>query len=197
MPSTRLEWSPTMTRDEFMKHAADAAYLGDTSALRGYVGEVFDELERLREDVELHRDAGGYIEDASGDRWWSAGLLSMKEAEIEMLRGVGCREAKEGEPESGPCGVCLKCVEERGAEHWRNAHHEACVRLQEHDCGEEHARMMGYFVELQKRVEAAGELISQVGCDCPCDHDAESHDEECERCLQCLLCDILWPSVSK
>jgi hypothetical protein len=37
-------------------------------------------------------------------------------AEVEMLRGVGCREAKEGEPESGPCGVCLRCAEERGAE---------------------------------------------------------------------------------
>lgn len=36
-------------------------------------------------------------------------------AEVEMLRGVGCREAKEGEPESGPCGVCLKWAEERGA----------------------------------------------------------------------------------
>jgi hypothetical protein len=36
-------------------------------------------------------------------------------AEVEMLRGVGCREAKAGEPESGPCGVCLKCAEERGA----------------------------------------------------------------------------------
>jgi hypothetical protein len=123
--------------------------------------------------------------------------LDALRAEVEMLRGVGCREAKAGEPESGPCGVCIKCAEERGAERWRNAHHEACVRLQEHDCGEEHARMMGYFVELQKRVEAAGELISQVGCDCPCDHDEESHDEECERCLQCLLCIILWPSVSK
>lgn len=33
-----------MTREEFMKHAADAAYLGDTSALRVYVGEVFDEV---------------------------------------------------------------------------------------------------------------------------------------------------------
>lgn len=110
-----------MTREEFMKHAADAAYLGDTSALRGYVGEVFDELERLREEIESHRDAGGYafrggyIEDASGGRWWSAGLLSMREAEIEMLRGVGCREVKADEPESGPCGVCLRCAEERGA----------------------------------------------------------------------------------
>lgn len=37
-------------------------------------------------------------------------------AEIEMLRGIGCREAKLDEPESGPCGVCLKCAEERGAQ---------------------------------------------------------------------------------
>ncbi len=37
-------------------------------------------------------------------------------AEVEMLRGAGCREAKAGEPESGPCGVCLRCAEERGAE---------------------------------------------------------------------------------
>jgi hypothetical protein len=37
-------------------------------------------------------------------------------AEVEMLRGVGCRETKADEPESGPCGVCLKCAEERGAE---------------------------------------------------------------------------------
>ena len=37
-------------------------------------------------------------------------------AEVEMLRGVGCRETKDGEPESGPCGVCLRCAEERGAE---------------------------------------------------------------------------------
>lgn len=37
------------------------------------------------------------------------------QAEVEMLRGVGCREAKADEPESGPCGVCLRCAEERGA----------------------------------------------------------------------------------
>jgi len=32
------------------------------------------------------------------------------EAERDMLRGVGCCEAKEGEPASGPCGVCVKCL---------------------------------------------------------------------------------------
>ena len=41
--------------------------------------------------------------------------VRMLQAEVEMLRGVGCRETKEGEPESGPCGVCLLCAEERGA----------------------------------------------------------------------------------
>jgi DNA repair exonuclease SbcCD ATPase subunit len=40
--------------------------------------------------------------------------VRMLQAEVEMLRGVGCRETKEGEPESGPCSVCLKCAEERG-----------------------------------------------------------------------------------
>ena len=119
--------------------------------------------------------------------------LNALRAEVEMLRGVGCREAKADEPESGPCGVCLKCAEERGAEHWRNAHHEACVRLQAHDCGEEFARMGEEMAAMQRRLDAAGSLISQVGCDCPCDHDAESHDEHCERCIQCLLCGLLWP----
>ncbi len=37
-----------MTREEFMNRAADAAYLGDESPLKGYVNDLFDELERLR-----------------------------------------------------------------------------------------------------------------------------------------------------
>jgi len=48
-------------------------------------------------------------------------------AEVEMLRGVGCREAKKGEPESGPCGVCLKCAEERGAKWALDAAHKEVV----------------------------------------------------------------------
>jgi hypothetical protein len=41
--------------------------------------------------------------------------LDFLRAEIEVLRGVGCRGEKADEPESGPCGVCLLCAEERGA----------------------------------------------------------------------------------
>jgi len=48
-------------------------------------------------------------------------------AEVEMLRGVGCREAKAGEPESGPCGVCLRCAEERGAKWALDAAHKEVV----------------------------------------------------------------------
>ena len=36
-------------------------------------------------------------------------------AETGVLRGIGCREQKVDEPESGPCGACLRCAEEQGA----------------------------------------------------------------------------------
>ena len=36
-------------------------------------------------------------------------------AEIEVLRGVGCRGEKADEPESGPCGVCLQCTKNENA----------------------------------------------------------------------------------
>lgn len=55
MPSTHLEWSPTMTREEFMHYAADAAYMGDESLLEGYVKEVFAELESLRAERDAAR----------------------------------------------------------------------------------------------------------------------------------------------
>lgn len=43
-----------MTLEEFMARAADAAHLGDASALRGYAQQIFaerDEVERLRRVV--------------------------------------------------------------------------------------------------------------------------------------------------
>lgn len=47
-------------------------------------------------------------------------LVAQYKAEVEMLRGVGCREDGDG-----PCGVCLKCVRIQGAAEER----EACAVL--------------------------------------------------------------------
>lgn len=40
-----------MTLEEFMKHAADAAYMGDADLLEGYAREVFDERDAAREEL--------------------------------------------------------------------------------------------------------------------------------------------------
>jgi len=40
-------------------------------------------------------------------------------------------------------------------------------------------------------VAAIGALLSAHGCDCECDHDAEGHDADCERCLGCRIDELL------
>lgn len=72
------------------------------------------ELDDTR-DASAYKFCGTYLEDVSGGRWWGHSHMSYARAEIEMLRGIGCREGKLDEPESGPCGLCLKCAEKRGA----------------------------------------------------------------------------------
>lgn len=41
--------------------------------------------------------------------------------------------------------------------------------------------------EASERILNALKLIEKNGCDCECDHHWEDHDEECERCLACLI----------
>lgn len=41
------------------------------------------------------------------------------------------------------------------------------------------------------KTDAVNELLAKNGCDCECDHDAESHDEDCERCLACRIDAVL------
>jgi hypothetical protein len=41
------------------------------------------------------------------------------------------------------------------------------------------------------KLEAVGSILGRNGCDCECDHHHEEHDTDCERCLACLVGDIL------
>lgn len=45
--------------------------------------------------------------------------------------------------------------------------------------------------EAEKKLESIGELLSANGCDCECDHSAEEHDDDCERCLGCMIGGVL------
>lgn len=109
-----------MNEDEFYKRLAQAKGERD-QAMRDY-------LEACRARDEAQRALSAEVQQLVKDRDFLRNHYSMEvaamlraelasaRAEIEMLRGVGCREAKEGEPEMAQCGVCLKCAEERGAE---------------------------------------------------------------------------------
>jgi hypothetical protein len=102
-------------RDEARADFANACDVGRRQEARAEKAErERDELKARLAHVEAERDflKNHYSLEAAAKL--RAELASAR-AEIEMLRGVGCREAKEGEPESGPCGVCLKCAEECGA----------------------------------------------------------------------------------
>ncbi len=45
--------------------------------------------------------------------------------------------------------------------------------------------------EMQAAIARAGALLEANGCDCECGHHPDDHDEECTRCLACLIEDTL------
>jgi hypothetical protein len=59
----------------------------------------------------------------------------------------------------------------------------ADVRSLESEVGRKAKQIAGQTA----RIAAVNHLLSQNGCDCECDHDAESHDDTCERCLACRI----------
>jgi hypothetical protein len=111
-------------RDEAMADFANACDVGRRQEARAEKAER--ERDEARRDFVRVADALGLVSTddtgrigqvASVDEVVAAARrIESLRAEVEMLRGAGCREAKAGEPESGPCGVCLRCAEERGAE---------------------------------------------------------------------------------
>lgn len=53
--------------------------------------------------------------------------------------------------------------------------------------------------EALARIKAAGDVVSDNGCDCACDHSTlhEDHDEDCEVCVVCRVADALWPEAGR
>jgi len=51
-----------------------------------------------------------------------------------------------------------------------------------------HAAALSATLEDLRRAEREiGALLTANGCDCDCEHDAEGHDDDCERCLACRV----------
>jgi hypothetical protein len=103
----------SITAENHARAQREALSLEDWANLRAQL----DQWKLYAEEIGLQAvtDASETYKVVVGERDLAEQKVSRLQAEIEMLRGVGCREAKAGEPESGPCGVCLLCAEERGA----------------------------------------------------------------------------------
>ena len=49
---------------------------------------------------------------------------------------------------------------------------------------------------LRALVDAAGAVISEIGCECACDHSTEEdHDDDCDPCSVCRIADALQPQL--
>jgi len=45
--------------------------------------------------------------------------------------------------------------------------------------------------DAEDKLDLVRGLLERNGCDCECDHDAESHDDDCERCLACRIAEVV------
>ena len=49
----------------------------------------------------------------------------------------------------------------------------------------------GVITDLERRIERVNHFLSANGCDCECDHSAEDHDDDCARCVACVIDGLL------
>lgn len=40
---------------------------------------------------------------------------------------------------------------------------------------------------LEAVIERVGNVLAAHGCECECEHHADEHDDDCERCLGCRV----------
>ena len=49
----------------------------------------------------------------------------------------------------------------------------------------------GVIFAAQDKLDKIGELLSDNGCDCECNHNWEDHSEDCKRCLACRIDSVI------
>lgn len=57
--------------------------------------------------------------------------------------------------------------------------------------GSDNARLRAIEKAALRTAATIGVVLAANGCDCDCGHDAEGHDDACERCLGCRICAAL------
>lgn len=45
--------------------------------------------------------------------------------------------------------------------------------------------------DAEEKLDRVRELLAWNGCDCECDHSDEEHDDECDRCLACMIAGVV------
>lgn len=45
----------------------------------------------------------------------------------------------------------------------------------------------GYHAGFADARVRAFRVLAELGCDCPCQHHHEEHDDDCERCVTCRI----------
>jgi hypothetical protein len=43
------------------------------------------------------------------------------------------------------------------------------------------------YARMRDAIARVGEVLSENGCDCDCEHYPDEHDDDCERCLGCRV----------
>ena len=92
------------------------------------------------------------------------------------------------------CGLAVMCVREPG---WA-ANRIAALSVDVDTQRKAKEAWEALYVERNRLWRDAGDKIDLItgilarnGCDCDCDHSAEEHDDDCERCLACRIAHVL------
>jgi hypothetical protein len=170
--------------------ALNDALSGEADAVRrAESAEIGCEIAYRREPTQAEGDAHEYRHDQS-----MGASECIRECHVPMGNHHGHR---------CPCGrwvwggptVCQRCVDAEAVKitlEWKTeadrlrlrADTAAKVAVEWEKLFNERNRL---WREEADRVGAVKLLLGANGCDCECDHDAESHDSDCARCLACRI----------